>query len=47
MLVLAEPGILYEVLVMAVNDEGSGPSVREVFYGSQLSKSHPILCSHT
>ena len=46
MLVLAEPGIPYEVLVMAVNDEGSGPSVRETFYGSQLSKSHPILHAH-
>jgi len=38
MFLFSEPGILYEVLVMAVNDEGSGPSVREVFYGSQLSK---------
>jgi len=36
----SEPGIPYEVLVMAVNDEGNGPSVREVFYGSQLSELH-------
>ena len=38
--IYAEPGILYEVLVMAVNDEGNGPSVRKEFYGSQPSRSN-------